>query len=138
MRFRGRENAVAQTLGEDRLSDSVGGLSCLSCVRTKLHMSTRTSVQSHRVLMKTWSASFISVLFGPYHRNTGITTDTTCCRVIFLSKLVATQVHMPSPRSVQRHWPFQHCFQSLFVLVLHAVRNRTKIESGSFPMSLFL
>ena len=53
MRFRGRENAVALTLGEDRLSDSVGGLSCLSCVRTKLHMSTRTSVQSHRVLMKT-------------------------------------------------------------------------------------
>jgi hypothetical protein len=45
---------------------------------------------------------------------------------------------MPSPRSVQRHWPFQHCFQSLFVLVLYAVRNRTKIESGSFPMSLFL
>jgi hypothetical protein len=64
MRFRGRENAVALTRGEktvsinnkhgeDRLSDSVGGLSCLSCVRTKIHMSTRTSVQSHRVLMKT-------------------------------------------------------------------------------------
>jgi len=53
MRFRGREKAVAQTLGEDRLSDSVGGLSCLSCVRTKIHVSTRTSVQSHRVLMKT-------------------------------------------------------------------------------------
>ncbi len=55
MRFRGRENlnAVTLTLGEDRLSDSVGGLSCLSCVLTKLHMSTRTSVQSHRVLMKT-------------------------------------------------------------------------------------
>jgi hypothetical protein len=53
MRFRGRENAVAPTLGEDSLSDSVGGLSCLSCVRTKLHMSTRMSVQSHRVLMKT-------------------------------------------------------------------------------------
>jgi hypothetical protein len=29
MCFRGRENAVAQTLGEDRLSVSVGGLSCL-------------------------------------------------------------------------------------------------------------
>ncbi len=37
-----------------------------------------------------------------------------------------------------QHWSFQQCFQSLFVLVLHAVRNRTKIESGSFPMSLFL
>jgi hypothetical protein len=35
---------VALTRGEDRLSDSVGGLSCLSCVLTKLHMSTRTSV----------------------------------------------------------------------------------------------
>jgi hypothetical protein len=45
---------------------------------------------------------------------------------------------MPSPRSVPRHWPFQHCFQSLFVLVFHVVWNRTKIESGSFPMSLFL
>jgi len=78
------------------------------------------------------------VLFGPYHRNTVIRTDTTCCRVIFLSKVVTTQVHMPSPRSVQRHWPFQHCFQILCVLVLHSVRNRTKIESGSFPMSLFL
>ncbi len=44
IRFRGRENAVTLTLGEDRLSDSVGGLSCLSCVYTKLHMSTRTSV----------------------------------------------------------------------------------------------
>jgi hypothetical protein len=54
MRFRGRENAVALTLGKDRLSDSVGGLSWLSCVRTKLHMSTRMSVQSHRVLMKTY------------------------------------------------------------------------------------
>jgi hypothetical protein len=42
MCFGGRENAVALTLGEDRLSDSVGGLSCLSCVRTKIHMSTRT------------------------------------------------------------------------------------------------
>ncbi len=53
MSFRGRENAVALTLGQDRISDSVGGLSCLSCVCTKLHMSmqsTRTSVQSHRVL----------------------------------------------------------------------------------------
>ncbi len=45
---------------------------------------------------------------------------------------------MPSPRSVPRHWPFQHCFQSLFVLVLLPVWNRTKIESGSFPMNLFL
>ncbi len=51
---------------------------------------------------------------------------------------LASQVHILSPRSVQSHRPFQHCFQSLFVLVLHAVRNRTKIESGSFPMSLFL
>jgi hypothetical protein len=38
MCFRGRENAVALTRGEDRLSDSVGGLSCLSCVHTKLHV----------------------------------------------------------------------------------------------------
>jgi hypothetical protein len=52
MCFRGHE-IVALTRGEDRLSDSVGGLSCVSCVRTKLHMSTRTSVRSHRVLMKT-------------------------------------------------------------------------------------
>jgi hypothetical protein len=48
MYFRGRENVVPLThkltRGEDRLSDSVGGLSCVSCVCTKLHMSTRTSV----------------------------------------------------------------------------------------------
>ncbi len=54
MCFRDRENTVVLTRGEDKLSDSVGELSCLSCVRTKLlHMSTRKSVQSHRVLMKT-------------------------------------------------------------------------------------
>jgi hypothetical protein len=50
MCFSGRENVVALTAG---LSDSVGGLSCVSCVCTKLHMSNRTSVSNHRVLMKT-------------------------------------------------------------------------------------
>ncbi len=44
MCFRGHENVVALTPGEDRLSDSVGGLSCVSCVLTKLHISTRVSV----------------------------------------------------------------------------------------------
>jgi hypothetical protein len=39
------ENAIARTVREAGLSDSVGGLSCVSRVRTKVHMSTRTCVQ---------------------------------------------------------------------------------------------
>jgi hypothetical protein len=34
-------------------SDSVGGLSCVSCVCTKVHMSTRTCVHRHHVWMTT-------------------------------------------------------------------------------------
>ena len=38
---------IARTVREAGLSDSVGGLSCVSCVRTKVHMSTRTCVERH-------------------------------------------------------------------------------------------
>jgi hypothetical protein len=67
MCFRGRENTVALTRGEDRLSDSVGGLSCLSCVRTKLH------VYSHECPKSScFDENLVHYLhiraFGPYHR----------------------------------------------------------------------
>jgi hypothetical protein len=39
--------------GEAQLSESVGSLSCLSCVRKKFHASTRTRVQRHRVWLTT-------------------------------------------------------------------------------------
>ena len=39
--WRGCENEMARAGGETGLSDSVGGLSCDSCVCTKVHMSTR-------------------------------------------------------------------------------------------------
>ena len=42
------ENAIKRTGGEDRLSDSVGGLSCVSFVLTKVHM---TCVQRNHVWM---------------------------------------------------------------------------------------
>ncbi len=122
MCFRGRENEVVLTRGEDRLSDSVDGLSCLSCVHTKLHMSTRTSVENHRVLMKTLSARFISVLFGPYFRNTDITTDTTCCRVIFLSKLVATQDCVKSNKNRVGIVPHE------FISMIHRLVITTHLE----------
>ena len=38
MYFRGCENAVALTLGQARQSDSVRGLSCVSCVSTEVHV----------------------------------------------------------------------------------------------------
>ena len=44
MCWRGCENAMTRTGGEVGLSDSVGWLSCASCVCTTVHMSTRTCV----------------------------------------------------------------------------------------------
>ena len=44
------ENALARTFRETGRSDCVGGL-CVSCVKTKVHMSTRTCVQRHHVWM---------------------------------------------------------------------------------------
>ena len=63
---------VSLTRGEDRLIDSVGGLSCVSCVFTKVHMSNLTYVQKHRLWMTTQSSRSTSVSLGPYHWNTGI------------------------------------------------------------------
>ena len=40
--------------------------------------------------------------------------------------------------SVYSHWPFDHYFQSLCLLVIHTVWNHTKIVSWSFPMSIFV
>ena len=114
------------------------GLSCVSCVRTKVHMSTRTSVQGHRGWMPTQSSSWISVLWRPYHGNAPLSPDKTCYPVMMLAKVLRTQVHMSSRSSVQNHWHFEHYLQSLCLPVLHAARNRTKIVPKSFPMSLFL
>ena len=103
------------------------GLSCVSCVRTKVHMSTRTSVQGHRVWMTTQSASWISVLLRPYHSNAPWSPDKTCYPVMMLAKVLRTQVHMSSRNSVQNHWHFDHYLQSLCLPVLYTTRNRTKI-----------
>ncbi len=69
MWFRGCENAFVLTDGEARWNDFAGGSSCVSCVLTKVHISTCTSVQRHRVWMTTQSYSFISVFLRPYHSN---------------------------------------------------------------------
>ncbi len=42
---------------------------------------------------------------------------------------------MPSTRFVDRHWPGDHYFQSLCLLVLHVVWNHTKIVSWCSPWS---
>ncbi len=57
---------------------------------------------------------------------------------LILAKVFRTQVHMSSRNSVQNHWHFEHYLQSLCLPVLDTARNRTKIVSWSFPMSLFL
>ncbi len=137
MWFRGCQNAVALTRGETWRSNFAGGLSCVSCVRTKAHMSTRTSVQGYRVWMTTHSASFISVILRPYHIKSPLSPDKTCYLVMLLAKVLRTEVHMSSQSSVQNHWCFEHYLQNLCLPVLHAVRNRTKIVPWSFPMSLF-
>jgi hypothetical protein len=41
------------------------------------------------------STSFISAILGPYHRNTVARVDKRYGRVILLSKVVRTPVHMP-------------------------------------------
>jgi hypothetical protein len=138
MWFRGCQNAVALTRGETWRSNFAGGLSCVSCVRTKAHMSTRTSVQGYRVWMTTHSASFISVILRPYHIKSPLSPDKTCYLVMLLAKVLPTEVHMSSQSSVQNHWRFEHYLQNLCLPVLDAVRNRTKIVPWSFPMSLFL
>ncbi len=46
---RGCENTMSRTGGESGLSEYVGGLSCVSCVDTKFHIS--TCVQRHHVWM---------------------------------------------------------------------------------------
>ena len=106
------------------------GLSCVSCVYTKVHMSTHTSVEGHRAWMTTQSASFISVLLRPYHRDAPLSPDKTCYLVMRLAKVFRTTVHMSSRNSVQNHWHFDHYLQSLCLPVLYATRNRTKIVSS--------
>jgi len=118
---------VPLTRGEARRSDFAGGLSCVPWVRTKVHMSTRTSVRRHRVWTTTQSTSFISVLLRPCHSFAPLSPDKTCYRVILPAKVLRTQVHMSSRSSVQNHWHFEHYLQSLCLPVLDAVRNHTKI-----------
>ncbi len=78
-----------------------GGLLCVSCVYTKFHMSTHTSVQGHRVWMTNQSVTFISVLVWPYHHP--LSPVKTCYRVIFRVKVFRTEVHMSNRISLQNH-----------------------------------
>jgi hypothetical protein len=71
-----------------RRSDFAGGLSGVSCVRTKFYTSTRTSVPGHRVWMTTQSASWISVLLRPSLRNAPLSPDKTCYLVMILVKVL--------------------------------------------------
>ncbi len=131
-------NSVALTRGEARRNDFASGLSCVSWVRTKVHMSTRTSVGRHRVWTTTQSTSFISVLLRPCDSFTPLSPNKTCYHVILPVKVLGTEVNMSGRSSVQNHWHFEHYLQSLCLPVLPAARNRTKIVPKSFPMSLFL
>jgi hypothetical protein len=51
----------------------------------------------------------------------------------FWSKFVRTLLYMSSPMSVHNHWPFDHYFQSLCVLVLYALRHHIKIRVVIVP-----
>ena len=85
----------------------------MSCVSTKLHMSTL----SHRVLI-------ISVLFEPYHTgNTVRRLDTTCYRVILLSKLVTT-----SPSCVKSNKDRVVIVPHEFISMIHRLVLTTHLE----------
>jgi hypothetical protein len=136
MWFRWCENAVA--LSVENPTKRFCWWIVVSCVHTKFHTSTRTSVQGYRVWMTTKSSTWISVFLRPCHSNSPLSADKTCYLVMMLAKVLRTQVHMSSRSSVQNHWHFEHYLQSLCLPVLHAAWNRTKIVPWSFPMSLFL
>jgi len=85
----------------------------------------------------TQSTRFISVLFQPCHSIAPLSSDKTCYRVILPAKVFRTQVHMSS-RSSAKTLVFWALFTKFVSSVLDAVRNRTKILSWSFFMSLFL
>ncbi len=90
MCFRGRENTVPLTFGEDRWSDFPGWLSLVSddvCARKLICLLVRASK---------------GIVFGG---QPSLLTSYQC--------FLLTQVYMTSRISVQRHWRFEHYLQSL-------------------------
>ena len=69
------------------------------------------------------------VILGPYHRNCHYMSTQEMLSSDFTVQSCQTLVSMSNGKSVESHCPFDHYFQSLCLLVLHTVRNGTKIVS---------